>query len=85
MTYALDACIGVDDVDRVTFADLFGRAFRRACAARNAFISDFHGHGGSSFLFDKISIFSVSIPQKYLHPLFTTGSARLLTSATFKS
>ena len=63
MAYALDTSIGVDGVDRITFVDRFGRAFRRACAASNAFISNFHGHVGNSFLFDKIAIFAVSIPQ----------------------
>jgi hypothetical protein len=43
VTDALNASIGVDDVD-VAFADGFGGAFRQAGAARNAIVLNFHSH-----------------------------------------
>ena len=44
VAFALDADVGVDDVNNVAFTDRLSGAFRFASAARNAIIQNFHCH-----------------------------------------
>jgi len=44
MAFALNASVGVDDIDGVAFGDGFGRAVGQTSATRNAVVLDFHSH-----------------------------------------
>jgi hypothetical protein len=54
---AVDAFVGIDDVDGITFSDRLSRAFRRASAASDAVIVDYISHDMNSSLHKIVSIY----------------------------